>query len=204
MPRFCGKCGSKLDEKTGLCPNCSVDRIDSEIENQNLDYDSFEDERFEARGDNEPKSKGVFSILTTIASAVVLSCLIVCLLTYFDVLDIDFVNDIFISTGVKEYGTWSVTRCQDEDGGKDGIFFDIQKIGDDDQIVSSENHDETNSENQVYVKPVFNNIAASSVLAAVGKDSYSAENLRYDDSTCWCEGVNGSCVGEYVLFSSPD
>lgn len=24
MKKFCGKCGTKLDEKTGLCPNCDV------------------------------------------------------------------------------------------------------------------------------------------------------------------------------------
>ena len=23
MAKFCGKCGAKLDETTGLCPNCS-------------------------------------------------------------------------------------------------------------------------------------------------------------------------------------
>lgn len=27
MSIFCGKCGSKLDEKTGLCPNCDSDKI---------------------------------------------------------------------------------------------------------------------------------------------------------------------------------
>ena len=27
MSKFCGKCGSKLDEATGLCPNCDADKI---------------------------------------------------------------------------------------------------------------------------------------------------------------------------------
>ena len=27
MSKFCGKCGSKLDEKTGLCPNCDLIRF---------------------------------------------------------------------------------------------------------------------------------------------------------------------------------
>lgn len=27
MAKFCGKCGKKLDEDTGLCPNCDVDRL---------------------------------------------------------------------------------------------------------------------------------------------------------------------------------
>lgn len=27
MAKFCGKCGAKLDEKTGLCPNCNADEL---------------------------------------------------------------------------------------------------------------------------------------------------------------------------------
>lgn len=27
MAKFCGKCGSKLDQTTGLCPNCDADKI---------------------------------------------------------------------------------------------------------------------------------------------------------------------------------
>lgn len=27
MAKFCGKCGTKLDEKTGLCPNCGTDEL---------------------------------------------------------------------------------------------------------------------------------------------------------------------------------
>lgn len=27
MAKFCGKCGAKLDETTGLCPNCDAEKI---------------------------------------------------------------------------------------------------------------------------------------------------------------------------------
>lgn len=30
MAKFCGKCGAKLDEATGLCPNCEADKIKKE------------------------------------------------------------------------------------------------------------------------------------------------------------------------------
>lgn len=33
MAKFCGKCGTKLDETTGLCPNCDTDKLKS-AENQ--------------------------------------------------------------------------------------------------------------------------------------------------------------------------
>ena len=26
MAKFCGKCGTRLDETTGLCPNCDADK----------------------------------------------------------------------------------------------------------------------------------------------------------------------------------
>lgn len=34
MAKFCGKCGAKLDEATGLCPNCDADKLKN-VENQN-------------------------------------------------------------------------------------------------------------------------------------------------------------------------
>lgn len=27
MAKFCGKCGARLDEATGLCPNCDADKM---------------------------------------------------------------------------------------------------------------------------------------------------------------------------------
>lgn len=32
MAKFCGKCGSKLDEATGLCPNCDADKLNKQTE----------------------------------------------------------------------------------------------------------------------------------------------------------------------------
>lgn len=32
MAKFCGKCGSKLDEATGLCPNCDADQLNKQTE----------------------------------------------------------------------------------------------------------------------------------------------------------------------------
>ena len=33
MAKFCGKCGAKLDDTTGLCPNCDADKLNERIEN---------------------------------------------------------------------------------------------------------------------------------------------------------------------------
>lgn len=32
MAKFCGKCGSRLDEATGLCPNCDAEKIKQSVE----------------------------------------------------------------------------------------------------------------------------------------------------------------------------
>lgn len=32
MAKFCGKCGTKLDEATGLCPNCDADKLNKQSE----------------------------------------------------------------------------------------------------------------------------------------------------------------------------
>lgn len=32
MAKFCGKCGSKLNEATGLCPNCDADKLNKQSE----------------------------------------------------------------------------------------------------------------------------------------------------------------------------
>lgn len=32
MAKFCGKCGAKLDEATGLCPNCDAEKIRTQAE----------------------------------------------------------------------------------------------------------------------------------------------------------------------------
>lgn len=36
MAKFCGKCGAKLDENTGLCPNCDADKLDKQT--KKLEY----------------------------------------------------------------------------------------------------------------------------------------------------------------------
>lgn len=59
-----------------------------------------------------------------------------------------------------------------------------------------------NSYNTVAASPQFSFITASSTLAPEGEFSYQAYNLKNNDDTCWCEGVNGTGIGEYVMFSS--
>lgn len=75
------------------------------------------------------------------------------------------------------------------------------KKGDSVTIYISKISNKQYSYNTVYTKPYFSHITASSTLESEQQFSYEASNLRYFDDTCWCEGVDGSCVGEYVIFS---
>lgn len=59
-----------------------------------------------------------------------------------------------------------------------------------------------NSYNTITISPRFSFITASSTLAPEGDFSYQVYNLNTNDDTCWCEGVDGLGIGEYVMFSS--
>lgn len=51
MAKFCGKCGAKLDETTGLCPNCDADKLNEQAGNP----ESVEE--LKAKQDTLPESK---------------------------------------------------------------------------------------------------------------------------------------------------
>ena len=55
MAKFCGKCGAKLDEATGLCPNCDADKLNK----QNEKPESVEESK--PKRDTAPKSENPLS-----------------------------------------------------------------------------------------------------------------------------------------------
>ena len=108
MAKFCGKCGTKLDEQTGKCPNC-----DKEIRNDTLTSDNNsgvnenqkikESNRKDRKKGKRKKPKTILIIIIVIA--VLLSFISVGaigLMVYNEKLDIPYVNSIFISLGIKD------------------------------------------------------------------------------------------------------
>lgn len=55
MAKFCGKCGSKLDEATGLCPKCDADKIKQQTEKSAKPAQKSEEKAVQEK--NEPANK---------------------------------------------------------------------------------------------------------------------------------------------------
>lgn len=58
MAKFCGKCGTRLDENTGLCPNCTLNQTNSQQNNQPSD-DTFVSQNVQT-ADNIPDSTDAY------------------------------------------------------------------------------------------------------------------------------------------------
>lgn len=132
MAKFCGKCGAKLDEVIGLCPNCDADKLKN-VENQN--ESSKEDELNISASESQISTKELkkqekalkkelkkakkaswsfgkrirrtfLRIFLSAFFLVVLVGGIFCTLVYFDILDVPIVEELLESVGLKivEYG----------------------------------------------------------------------------------------------------
>lgn len=102
MAKFCGKCGSPLDENTGLCPQC-----DKEIINTASHPDDTSDKKSDKTEMKADKKKSKAKKVCITVVAVILAVIIVGIgaigfLVYSGKLNIPFVNAIFVSVGLKE------------------------------------------------------------------------------------------------------
>lgn len=85
MAKYCGKCGRKLDDVTGLCSHCVPENNSSHINdnlNQSDNYSipsAVDKERF-------PKKKQVFKGIIITISALIVLCVLFFALDYFDVI----------------------------------------------------------------------------------------------------------------------
>ena len=66
--------------------------------------------------------------------------------------------------------------------------------------VSQNQTNSQNNQNITHSSPVFHHVTSSSYLAPQGSYTYTEKNILRNNGSCWCEGVDGSGVGEYVMF----
>lgn len=58
MAKFCGKCGAKLDEATGLCPNCDAEKIkESTVQEEKIEVQKQKRETVRAFNEKNAKEK---------------------------------------------------------------------------------------------------------------------------------------------------
>lgn len=134
MEKFCGKCGSKLDEATRLCPNCDADKIkqrynktkETEIpvqergigsisQNQNMDKRAKKKE-LKVRNKAAKKEKRAnwstgkkvrrffLKLILAVVFLAVLAVGITGMLTYSDVIDIPIVEEVLDKLGFYSKG----------------------------------------------------------------------------------------------------
>ena len=59
MAKFCGKCGSRLDEATGLCPNCDATKIKQHSENLKANEASAREQVLRSESNGLPEEKNM-------------------------------------------------------------------------------------------------------------------------------------------------
>ena len=104
MAKFCGKCGARLDEVTGLCPNCDADKMQkdskkkSKSERRTQKKAAKREKR--ARWSTGKKIRRFFlKLILTVIILAVLAVGITGTLVYFDVVDIPVVERIIAQLG---------------------------------------------------------------------------------------------------------
>lgn len=124
MPKFCGKCGSQIDEATGKCPKCdsNIEKNSTDINNTNSDFSKAtkrslnENEKKdidnkikqrENKGDSPKKAKSkvksfFIKLITLLLVLSILAGSITCFLAYFDIIDVPVVDSFFSLIGVKK------------------------------------------------------------------------------------------------------
>ena len=94
MARFCGKCGAKLNEENGKCPNC-------EKEIKNKQKDTTGSGKTDS-GAVKRKNKRAGMVVAAVSAAILIGVGTVCLLVYKDKIDIPWIDAIFVSAGLKD------------------------------------------------------------------------------------------------------
>lgn len=75
MAKFCGKCGAKLDETTGLCPNCDAEKVNWYLDRQHCQESGNKACTNSSKNTNQKRSLiyKYFSLIAILAVTVVVS-----------------------------------------------------------------------------------------------------------------------------------
>ena len=118
MAKFCGKCGARLDEVTGLCPNCDADKMQkdskkkSKSERRTQKKAAKREKR--ARWSTGKKIRRFFlKLILTVILLVVLAAGVTGALVYFDVVEIPSISYILERSGLGKRESVSINPLVD-------------------------------------------------------------------------------------------
>ncbi|MBE7032945.1 MAG: hypothetical protein E7406_01815 [Ruminococcaceae bacterium] len=162
MDLFCGNCGSKMGAD-GKCPNCGALSTKKPVE--------------KAKERKPLISKKTFIKIVVGLSAYTVIVLTLLSLVFFDVINIPFINDIFIYTGMKEEKT-TVKPFVETEPESEGT--DIPTATPDDEYVSPGYYDVPSIDAEEYHKNTSDNLT---VLNAFDSQSIHSESEAYENLT---------------------
>lgn len=124
MANYCGKCGSKLDEATGLCPNCDAAKIKQHYDKTTEDKTPV---RKEDKIDKQTKKKALkarkkavkrekranwstgkkvrrffLKLISTVILLVILAVSVTGTLAYFDIVEMPIISSVLERIGIKQ------------------------------------------------------------------------------------------------------
>ncbi len=162
MAKFCGKCGTKLDETTGLCPKCEAEKLVEASENStnekkketnNTVFESTigikdvekgekkkttkKAKKKEKRTDSSLGKKEHHFFLKMILVLIILALLFVSVVTalsYYEIINVPALTDIFELIGIKS----PISDSTDEFKILDGKFTDVLIIDDESAIKAAQ------------------------------------------------------------------
>lgn len=116
MAKFCGKCGSKLDEDTGLCPNCDEGTVNDAKKNE-LTNDIVDNEINKlSKTENKSLKKSqranlslgkkirrlLLKLILMIIFLTLITCGIVGILVNFNIINVPMLHDVMEIVGIEE------------------------------------------------------------------------------------------------------
>lgn len=184
MAKFCGKCGAKLDEETGKCPNCdkviineihqtnnSVDTNKQSPAKTNTDATANKElSKKELKAAKKAQKKAIkkvkrkkhvfLRIVAILLCLAILSSGVAGILVYFNIVNIPFITNVvdkFVKKTPQEaYATEIVSAFNNNDMSKiNDIILNNNSLGIDDNIGATFEDNETKESNKGVLSIIF-------------------------------------------------
>lgn len=181
MAKFCGKCGSPIDEKTGLCPNCdkktlSTGNNSNANKNSKIKENKLSNQRETGRR-KKKKNKSKKVVIAMIAGLLIIVAVGTAIgsLVYNEKLDIPYVNNIFISLGIKNK---SSTTDNNDDNNPQGDNSKDTATTSNEEVDLSNNYEVPEFDAEEYFKE---NTTLKSAFDAGHSENISTEAEAFDN-----------------------
>ena len=206
MAKFCGKCGAKIDETTGLCPNCNKTErrvqppvqggnakpVNPGVQRKNQTRNGSQtrigaaaqkraaspETKKQTEEKPKKKKKSKAPAIIAILLVLIIACVgVIGYLVYSDKLDIPFVNSIFVSMGLKDDGSSEPDTSENESTTEETPTADSSTTAQDDVDLSS-NYEVPSFDAEEYFK---NNTSLITSFDAYTSQTVSTEEQVYNN-----------------------